>query len=238
MTALCIFAMVLIMIFGRANHNEHCRFIPVYSMALSFMNAAWPSLFRSFGRPPRTLKNPETSEDHSTNLPAIPQTCAPMAEVARAQGMAELPRRGQPMDPSPELLKAQRRQMDALPPPPSQSPHLDESIFRAEGSHSYPAARVSDLLLHMGPSSISSLSSGHTGSISLGSRASLPSEMSDNVRLLFQPEIDGRGPRAFPPRTTSRRAEIEALGQTYDFSREAGPKQAPLQPRARKARPS
>lgn len=226
--------MVLIMTFGRTNHDEHCRFIPVYFMASSFLTASWPSLSRSLGLPLCTLESLETMEEHF-DLPVRPQTCAPMAaEVPRGRDTAEPLRR--PMDLFPESLKAQDRRMDAFPPPPSQSPLKNELISRRKVLRSVPAANVSDLLLHMGPSSHYSRGSARTGSISLDSRASLPSEMSDDVRLLFQPVIDERGPPAVPPRTTSRRADIEALGRTDDFHREAHLR--PPQPRVRKTRPS
>lgn len=160
--------MVLIGAFGRTTLGEHCRFIPVYLMASSFMTAAWPSLLRNI---------------------RVPQEA-----------------------PEDQFMEIQERQ--PRPPPPQPRFHDEENDLEEGNQMPSPVRPDEPLLIHMGgPSSDYSHGSSRTNSISLSSRASLPSEMSDNVTQYFQPEMDGRDPTTIP-RITSRRADIDALAWT------------------------
>lgn len=125
------------------------------------------------------------------------------------------------------LPEIQERPSRPTPPPPQEARFHDEEDDLKEEKRMSRPVRSDQLLVHMrGPSSDYSDGSAQTESMSLSSRASLPSEMSENVMQYFQLEIDGRDPKTVP-RTTSRRVDMNALVWTYDSCAAApGPSQA------------
>lgn len=216
-----IVAMVLILTCGHNTVEDHCRLLPVYCMASTFLTAAWPSLFENLGLEPKRV------EDQFDPL-VSPHAYTPMAG---RQNETEFPHRPGARGSLPGWLEEQAQREDH-----NEQDHQD----RQEGSsthHSHQAHGQNEeslekrlrspttprelLLLHMGPYSSCSNDSEQTDSLSLSSRATMPSEMSENVMPLFQAEMTTRASQK-APRITTRRAEINALGGTFSARRDAG----------------
>lgn len=199
--ALCIVAMILNLLFGQVSLPDHVRLIPVLAMGSSFLTAAWPSLFQSFGRQPVTLYDMVAPLD-SVSIPmSEPYTDDETNEdvLTFLQSTRSNP---------PHSL--QRLQMNGNSPLTVSTP-----ILRQHGhtqSFKQPASPPTNPheLIHMGPSSTCSGGTYQSGtSISLCSQGRCPSELSSNVVTNFFSEI--RPNRHFE--TTQRRRAIESLGQ-------------------------
>lgn len=210
-----IVAMVLIMTCGHNTVEDHCRLITVYCMGSTFLTAAWPSLFENLGLEPKRVEH------------LFHPLVSPLADTPTAGHQSEnkFPRQTGPSGCLPGWLEEQGQHEDhdqqdhqdwqkGSPTPDSHQTPLQGEESLGQRLQSLAAPREL-LLLYMGPdSSCCSTDSDQTGGLSLSSRATLPSEMSDNVIPLFQAEITSRDSHDLP-RMTARRAEINGLGRTF-----------------------
>lgn len=193
--------MILNLLFGQLSLLDHVRLIPVFAMGSSFLTAAWPSLFQSFGRQPVKLYDMVAPLD-SVSIPMS----EPYTDNETNQNVLTFLQstRSNPTH-SPQGL-----QMNIISPLPVPTP-----IATQRGNtqpYRQPASSRTNPheLIHMGPSSTYSGGTNHSGtSISLCSQGRCPSELSSNVVTNFFSKYTAD--HHFE--TTQRRRAIESLGQ-------------------------
>lgn len=198
--------MLFILLWGTDTVAHYSRLIPVYTTAASFLTAAWPSLLESMGVQPRSIQQllrPQTTPPFYTPLDGISIDTEPLGQADSEDSN----RIG--------LLHFSMRQTES-PPPMTQPQVSSMSVTQEEQSRLLSGILSYDVGSRHPPSSETLHRADTITSISLSSRASWPSEMSSIVRPFFSPIDSAR----FPPRETSRRCEINALGR---FPQDAEP---------------
>lgn len=189
-----IFAMLLVIAFGHTPLPEHVKFIFVYTMGSTFLNAAWPSLLRSFGSRPRAM---EEMCDQSVEWPdyqPVPLEDVVVDSTSNQDLFIVGASIRRPIFHTLQEQERQRSSPDPLPTAPS--PGLQDSQQSRELA---PRTILQwEELIHMSPSSNHSGGSSHVGtSLSLGSHGHSPSEMSSIVAHFF-PETVAAGVHRHP----------------------------------------
>lgn len=208
--------MALTLAFGNHTAEDHCRFIPVYFMVFSLLTASWPSLLENVGISPVPLeftihRRVVTPPTPLAGVIQVNEESSP-APLRQAQQNALLSDWLEDHDWPENCGRLQDHDLQVNAPQNEEALALEAPEQRSQQSSS---TRPDLLWLHMGPSSSCSNLSAQSGSLSLSSRAAVPSEISDNALHWFQSEIAP----GFIPRTTSRRVEINALGRTCRVAR-------------------